>query len=258
MCKIIAVANQKGGVGKTTTAVNLASALGKYGKKILLVDLDPQGNCSRGFGIDASVLKHTVATVLLKDTTFEKALRRTVNPNVRLMPANLSLASFEAVAAERGETPTLFRLKEILDAQKERYDYVLIDCPPSLGYLSLSALTAADEALIPVQCEYFAMEAVAQILSAINNVRRQTNPKLDILGFVLTMYDNRNRLSTEVSSEVTATFKEKTFSTRIPRNVSLAEAVAYGKPGNLYRPNASGSIAYNNLAREILAYEEGK
>lgn len=256
--RIIAIANQKGGVGKTTTAVNLASSLGKYGKSVLLVDLDPQGNCSRGFGIDSSLLKYTISNVMLGEIPFEKALRKTADKKVRLLPANLSLASYEASVYDRGSRPSVTILRSMLSSQKENYDYILMDCPPSLGYLSLSALAAADEVLIPVQCEYFAMEGLAQILSAITNVRRELNPELDILGFVLTMYDNRNKLSTEVSSEVMSTFKEKTFVTRIPRNISLAECAAVGKPGNEYKPKASGTLAYNSLAREILDEEERK
>ena len=257
MSKIIAIANQKGGVGKTTTAINLSSSLGKYDKKVLLVDLDPQGNCSRGIGVDASLLKHTVFNYLLKDCPLEKAIRKTSDENVRLIPANLSLASYEAECQHRGLTPSLKVLKELLDEQRNNYDFIIIDCPPSLGFLSLSALTAADSVLIPVQCEYFAMEAVAQILSAINNIRMSTNPSLDILGFVLTMYDNRNKLSTQVSSEVISTFKDKTFATRIPRNITLAECVIKGKPAYLYKPTSSGSLAYQSLAREIIN-NEGK
>lgn len=255
MGKIIAIANQKGGVGKTTTAINLASSLGKYEKSVLLIDFDPQGNCSRGIGVDASLLKYTIVNLLLGEVPFEKVVRKTSDPLVKLLPANLTLASFQDQAAEKGLKPGLEILREALKGQREAFDYILIDCPPSLGYLSLSALTAADEILIPVQCEYFALEAVAQILSAINNVRMNSNPELDIMGFLLTMYDNRNRLSTEVSSEVTSTFKEKTFTTRIPRNVTLAESAAVGKPAGLYKPQAAGSLAYQSLAREIIAYE---
>ncbi|MCI2069465.1 MAG: ParA family protein [Bacilli bacterium] len=255
MGKIIAVANQKGGVGKTTTAINLASALAHYQKNVLLVDMDPQGNCSRGIGVDPSLLKLTIVNLLLGETNFDKIVRKTSADCVVLLPANLSLAAFESEAAARGIKIDLYSLKKCLDPLSASYDYIIIDCPPSLGYLSLSSLTAADEVLIPVQCEYFAMEAVAQILSAINNIRMSANPNLSILGFLLTMYDNRNKLSTEVSSEVISTFKEKTFATRIPRNITLAEAVALGKPAELYKPSAAGSLAYQSLAREIMAHE---
>lgn len=256
MGKITAIANQKGGVGKTTTAINLASSLSHYGKKVLLVDLDPQGNCSRGMGVDASLLKYTVLNYALKEIEFEKACRKTSDDKVMLLPANLSLAAIEQEAAKRGVAADMNLLKDAFLPLKTSFDYILIDCPPSLGYLSLGALYAADDVLIPVQCEYFAMEAVAQILSAINNIRMNGNPNLDILGFVLTMLDNRNKLSTEVSSEVRATFKEKTFSSWIPRNVSLAESQVIGKPTVLYKPQAAGSLAYLSLAREIIAHEQ--
>ncbi len=256
MGKITAIANQKGGVGKTTTAINLASSLSHYGKKVLLIDLDPQGNCSKGMGVDASLLKYTVLNYALNDVPFAKAVRKTTDDKVMLLPANLSLAAIEQEALVRGIQPDVFLLKKAFVPLKDVFDYILIDCPPSLGYLSLGALNAADDVLIPVQCEYFAMEAVAQILSAINNIRMEGNPNLDIMGFVLTMFDNRNKLSTEVSSEVLSTFKEKTFTSWIPRNVSLAESQAVGKPTVLYKPQAAGSLAYLSLAREIIAHEQ--
>lgn len=254
MSKVIAISNQKGGVGKTTTAINLASCLATYDKKILLIDLDPQGNCSRGVGIDSSLLKYTVFNFIVQDVPFEKVVRKTSVKNIRLLPANLDLAAAEVKMRELGKVSNLNNLKEAIDQIKDKFDYIFIDCPPSLGFLSLNALTASNQVIIPVQCEYFAMEAIAQVLAAINNIRMTSNPNLEILGFLLTMYDNRNRLSTEVTSEVMSTFKEKTFTTIIPRNITIAESQALGRPINIYKPNASGSKAYLSLAREIINY----
>ncbi len=254
MSEVIAISNQKGGVGKTTTAINLASCLASYDKKILLIDLDPQGNCSRGIGVDSSLLKYTVFNFLLQNVPNDKIIRKTGIKNVRLVPSNLDLAAVEIKIRDMGKPSSLDYLKLAVDNVKDKYDYVIIDCPPSLGFLSLNALTASNKVIIPVQCEYFAMEAIAQILAAINNIRMSSNPSLEILGFLLTMYDNRNKLSTEVTSEVMSTFKEKTFVTRIPRNITIAESQALGQPINIYKPRASGSMAYLSLAREILSY----
>lgn len=258
MSEIIAIANQKGGVGKTTTAINLSSCLAKYGKRVLLIDLDPQGNCSRGIGIDPTVLKKTVFDIMVGTSELKKVIKKTVIKLVDLLPANLDLAAAEGRLQVLGRGSGLETLRNALKDHLNDYEYVIIDCPPSLGFLSLNALTAADLVLIPVQCEYFAMEAVAQILAAINNIRMSTNPGLDILGFLLTMYDNRTKLSTQITSEVTGTFKEKTFATQIPRNVSLAECSALGKPVNFYKPKAAGSIAYSALAREVIEYVRRK
>lgn len=255
MGKIIAIANQKGGVGKTTTAINLSSALAHYDRKILLIDMDPQGNCSKGIGIDPALLKYTVFNALIQDVSFEKIIRKTEDKNIRLIPANLDLAASEARLLSLGLKSGFNYLKYALKDEKNNYDYILVDCPPSLGFLSLNALYAADSVLIPVQCEYFALEAIGQILGTINNIKRSSNPELEILGILLTMYDNRNKLSTEVTRQVLSFFKEKTFATRIPRNINIGEAQALGKPIVTYKPKAAGSIAYLSLAREVISYE---
>ena len=210
MGKIIAIANQKGGVGKTTTAINLSSALAHYDRKILLIDMDPQGNCSKGIGIDPALLKYTVFNALIQDVPFEKIIRKTEDKNIRLIPANLDLAASEARLLSLGLKSGFNYLKYALKDEKNNYDYILVDCPPSLGFLSLNALYASDSVLIPVQCEYFALEAIGQILGTINNIKRSSNPELEILGILLTMYDNRNKLSTEVTRQVLSFFKEKT------------------------------------------------
>ncbi len=253
MGKIIAIANQKGGVGKTTTSISLASALAHLGKKVLLVDLDPQANSSRGVGVEAATLKTSVYEVLIAHADIEKAIRYTPMKSLSILPATLQLATIEAELANTqiNEEPYLL-LKEKLSIIQKKYDYIFIDCPPSLGWLCVAALSACDTVIVPVQCEYFAMEAVAQILATIRHVQQTTNPDLAIEGFLLTMYDPRTRLATEISSEVRGLFKENTFLTQIPRNISLAEASAKGIPISLYRPSSSGAEAYLALAKEVI------
>lgn len=251
MGKVIAIANQKGGVGKTTTSISLAGALSSLGKKVLLVDFDPQGNASRGVGVDVASLKHSIVDVLLQSLSIEKIIRYTAMKSMSILPSSLQLANIEGHLMSLGED-AFYQLKNVLEPIKKKYDYILIDCPPSLGYLSMSALTTCDSVIIPVQCEYFAMEAVAQVLATINHVQKEMNPELKIEGFLLTMYDSRTRLGTEVSTEIRGLFKENTFYTQIPRNISLAEASARGIPISLYRPTSSGAEAYLQLAKEVL------
>lgn len=252
MSSIIAVCNQKGGVGKTTTSMNLASSFVHLGKKVLLVDMDPQGNCSRGVGVDSTILSRTIFDVLTANVDINKVIKKTPMKGLDLLPANLKLATTDSLM--HGNEKPFLLLKSSLDKLEKEYDFIIIDCPPSLGFLNLNALCAADKVLIPVQCEYFAMEAVAQVLSSIVNVQKDYNGRLEILGFLLTMYDSRTRLATEVTTEIRGLFREKTFITQIPRNVSLAEAAAKGRPITIFRPTASGSVAYLSLAKEILEY----
>ena len=250
MNKIIAISNQKGGVGKTTTAISLSGCFSKLNYSVLLVDMDPQGNASRGMGLDPTSIRKNIFDVLIQASDINKTIRKTQTKGVDVLPSNLKLATLES-SIDGVEKPFNL-LKAALSQINKHYDFIIIDCPPSLGLLNLNALCAADSVIIPVQCEYYAMEAVAQILSSISRIQKDYNPDLEILGFLLTMYDSRIKLATEVTTEIRGLFREKTFVTQIPRNISLAEAAFYGKPINLFRPKATGSLAYLSLAREIV------
>lgn len=254
MAKIIAIANQKGGVGKTTTAINLSASLAHFGKKLLLIDMDPQGNAGRGLGININAIDRTIYEVLSGRYKLTQCILSTQFDGLDVIPSNLSLAQFEA---ERGygDSP-LFCLKKALEQLPSHYDYVILDCPPSLGTLCLNSLCASSSVLIPVQCEYFAMEAVASIISTIAKVQRNLNPKLSIEGFLLTMYAANTTLGTEISRQVRGTFKENTFLTYIPRNQSIADSQGKQLPVTSFRPNSGGSLAYLSLAREILEHEQ--
>ena len=247
---MIAVANQKGGVGKTTTAINLSASLAVADKKTLLIDLDPQGNATSGLGIDREGLGGTVYDLLIGRKEAADLILKTAVPRLGLLPASIDLvgAEVELVGMEGRES----LLKERLQAVTDQYEFIIIDCPPSLGLLTLNAMTAADSLLIPLQCEYYAMEGLKQLLNTLELVRRSLNPRLRIEGILLTMFDGRNNLSNQVSEEIRAHFKEQVFKNAIPRNVILAEAPSHGKAALFYDAVSRGAQAYLALAKEVL------
>ena len=253
MSRIIAISNQKGGVGKTTTAISLSGALLEYNKKILLVDMDPQGNCSRGLGVDAALIKYTLYNLFVNDIDVKKVIKKTAYKGLDILPSTVNLAIAES---KMNSSNPLMKLKTVLKSVENDYDYIIIDTPPSYGFLSMSSLIASKEVIIPVQCEYFALEGVAQILATISNIQSTYNRELNISGFLMTMYDARLKVATEVTTEIRGLFKEKTFVTQIPRNNYIVEAQVEGKPITLFRPNSISAQAYLSLAREIIDREE--
>ncbi len=251
--KIISMSMQKGGVGKTTSAVNLSAALAEKGKKVLLIDIDPQGNATTGFGLDKITIedeKETTYSVLLGDCSIGEAIIKDVIPNVSVIPSNINLSAAE-IELSRFENREFILSKE-LEYVKDDYDFIIIDCPPSLNTLTLNALCAAQSVLIPLQCEYLALEGLSDIIQTINLVRENLNPNLELEGIFMTMYDSRTSLSQQVTENVRETFPDKTYKTVIPRNVRLSEAPSFGLPITKYDSKSAGAEAYRNLAEELL------
>lgn len=246
--RVISIFNQKGGVGKTTTVVNLASALGFYKKKVLVIDMDPQGNSTSGLGIEEPDI--TVYDVLTHEQDINNAIQKTKSKNVDIIPANSDLCGLEIelLSVEKKE----YLLKEEIGKIPQNYDFIIIDCPPSLGIMSINALVSSHSVLIPIQCEYYALEGVSQLMNTVNIIRKGLNPELEIEGVLLTMYDSRNNLSEDVKRETENYFKDKLFDTVIPRNIRLAEAPSFGESIIYYDKNSKGAIAYLSLAKELI------
>ena len=251
MGKIIAIANQKGGVGKTTTSINLSACLAEKGKKVLVIDTDPQGNTTSGFGIDKNELDNTIYELILGECPIRDCIINNVVENVSILPANVNLAAteIELIGVEKKE----YILKNEVDYVKNEYDFIVIDCPPSLNMLTINAMTTADTVLVPIQCEYYALEGLSQLIHTINLVKERLNPDLDMEGVVFTMYDSRTNLSMQVVENVKQNLKQKVFDTLIPRNIRLAEAPSYGQPINKYDAKSAGAEAYMQLAGEIIS-----
>ncbi len=250
MGKIIAIANQKGGVGKTTTSVNLAASLGVLEKKVLLIDADPQANATSGLGLDVESIELGTYQLLEHTTPAEDLIIKTTSPNVDLIPAHIDLVAIEIELVDKDDRE--YMMKNAMQQLKDKYDYILIDCAPSLGLLTLNALTASDSVMIPIQCEYFALEGLGKLLNTIKSVQKIHNPALDIEGMVLTMYDSRLRLSNQVVEEVKKHFSEMVFDTIIQRNVRLSEAPSYGESIIKYDASSKGAANYLNLANEVV------
>lgn len=250
MSKIIAVVNQKGGVGKTTSAVNLAAAVAAKGKKVLLADIDPQGNATSGLGINKRTASLSSYDILVNRVPAEKAVMKTPYKNVWIIPSNMNLAGAEIELVEMEHRES--RLRIALAAVDDSFDYIFLDCPPSLGIITLNGLTAADSFIVPIQCEYYALEGLSQLMSTVRTVKRRYNERLEIEGVLLTMYDGRLKLTSQVVEEVKKYFPKKVFTTVIPRNVRLSEAPSFGQPIRYYDGASRGSLMYDQLAAEFL------
>ncbi len=254
MAKVISIINQKGGVGKTTTAVSLAAAVGAKGHKVLLADIDPQGNSTSGFGINKRKIVHSSYDILVKDINANDAVITTRFKNVDIIPADLNLAGAEVelIAIEKRES----RLKMAVAQLWDKYDYIFFDCPPSLGLITINALTASDTFLVPVQCEFYALEGLAQLMATVRQVKRLYNPHIELEGVLQTMYDGRLNLTQQVVTEIKKFFPNKVYKTTIPRNVRLSEAPSFGEPIMYYDKNSKGAIAYGDFAEEFLAQQK--
>lgn len=250
MGRIIAIANQKGGVGKTTTSINLSSCIAAKGKKVLVVDIDPQGNTTSGYGIEKNDLDNTIYELMLGDCSIEDCIIKDVIENISILPSNVNLAAaeIELIGVDKKE----YILKNEIDWVKDRYDYIIIDCPPSLSLLTVNAMTTADSVLVPIQCEYYALEGLSQLIHTVNLVKERLNPNLEMEGVVFTMYDSRTNLSMQVVENVKANLQENICETVIPRNIRLAEAPSYGMPITMYDSKSSGADSYRKLADELI------
>ena len=254
MSNIIAITNQKGGVGKTTTSINLSAAIAETGKKVLVIDMDPQGNTTSGFGVNKNELENTVYELILEECSLQEAIIKNVAENVSLLPSNVNLAGAEVDLLDRDDKS--FILKKEMDYIEDEYDYVIIDCPPSLNMLTINAMTTANRVIVPIQCEYYALEGVSQLIHTINLVRERLNPDLNIDGVVFTMYDGRTNLSQQVVENVKENLNHHIYNTLIPRNIRLAEAPSYGQPITVYDSKSAGAEAYRELAKEVIEHNK--